>query len=405
TVWEIADFFGKHFYNSMDKLNVLRPTTIAKATEHIGEQIELVGKLVEKGFAYDTPEALYFDIEKFADYSKLFGQKVTEKKVGVRKEVKGGEHKKHPYDFALWFKTVGRFANHTMHWESPWGVGFPGWHIECSAMSLKYLGNCFDPFGKLRVNGEQCRTIDIHTGGEDHLSVHHPNEIAQSEAATGKKPFVKYWIHHAFLMVNGKKMSKSLGNLNTVEDVQNKGFEIPSLRYLYLTAHYRNPLNFTWEALASAESAYFKLKEMIVSAKSTKGRVVLSEDKKDKVDKYNYDFISSINDDLNTPRALAVLWEVIKSNIPSEDKYDLAMSFDEVLGLELGKVSKAKSIPKVSKEVKMLIDEREKLRKENKFKEADEVRKEIEKKGYKVEDSSKGPMVRKTRPENKNIRN
>jgi len=387
TVWEIADFFGKHFYNSMDKLNVLRPTTIAKATEHIDEQIELVRKLLEKGFAYDTPEALYFDIEKFADYSKLFGQKVTEKKVGVRNEVKGGEHKKHPYDFALWFKTVGRFANHTMHWESPWGVGFPGWHIECSAMSMKYLGEQFD----------------IHTGGEDHLSVHHPNEIAQSEAATGKKPFVKYWIHHAFLMVNGKKMSKSLGNLYTVEDVQDKGFEALSLRYLYLTSHYRNPLNFTWEALASAESAYFKLKEMIVSVKDSKGRVVLSEDKKDKVDKYSYDFKTAINDDLNTPRALAVLWEVIKSNIPSEDKYDLAMSFDEVLGLGLGKITNYKL--QITNEIMKLVTEREVLRKEGKFEEADEVRKEIEKKGYKVEDSPKGPKVRKTRPENKNIRN
>ena len=375
SVWEVAEFFAQHFYDSMDRLNVLRPTTIAKATEHINEQIELVRKLIDKGFAYDTPEAVYFDIEKFADYPKLFGQNVSEKKVGVRDEVKGGEHKKHPADFALWFKTVGRFANHTMHWQSPWGDGFPGWHIECSAMSMKYLGEQFD----------------IHTGGEDHLSVHHPNEIAQSEAATGKRPFVRYWIHHAFLKVDGKKMSKSLGNLYTIEDVQDKGYEPIALRYLFLTTHYRDPLNFTWESLASAQSALEKLRLQILAAKDGE-RKSLSSEKEEKIEKFRQVFIEAVNDDLNTPKALAVLWQVLKSNIPSTDKYDLALYFDEVLGLGLSELTKTKI--KIPMKAKELVAKREKLRAGGEFGEADKVRSEIRKLGFDVEDSAKGSKLK-----------
>ncbi|MCX5636126.1 MAG: cysteine--tRNA ligase, partial [Planctomycetota bacterium] len=244
TVWEVAEFFTKNFYESMDKLNIIRPDVICKATDHIKEQIELVQKLMDKGFAYDTPEAVYFDIAKFPKYGEAFGQKLEDKKVAARGEVQTGEHKKSPADFALWFKRVGRFENHTMHWDSPWGDGFPGWHIECSAMSMKYLG-------------EQ---IDIHTGGEDHISIHHPNEIAQSEAATGKSPFVKYWLHTAFLTIDGKKMSKSLENFYTVSDVAKKDFDPLALRYLYLGAHYRDPLNFTWDSLQAAQSALVKIK-------------------------------------------------------------------------------------------------------------------------------------------------
>lgn len=379
SVWEVAEFFTKHFYDSMDKLNVLRPHIIAKATEHIKEQLALVKKLVDKGFAYDTPEAVYFDISKFTDYGKLFSQKLGEKRIGARPEVKAGKYKKHPTDFSLWFKRVGRFKNHIMHWDSPWGDGFPGWHIECSAMSMKYLG-------------EQ---IDIHTGGEDHLPIHHPNEIAQSEAATGKKPFVKYWVHHAFLKVDGKKMSKSLGNLFTVEDVQKKGFDPLALRYLYLTAHYKDSQNFTWDALKSAQNALDKLREQILAAKTHRGRTMLSKEKENKLDDYRAEFIEAINDDLNTPKALAVLWKAFKSSIPSADKYDLAIAFDEVLGLGLAKVSKVSQVPKISKEVKKLIEQREKLRKEGKFKEADALRKQISDAGYILEDTSSGAKVKK----------
>ncbi len=318
TVWEVAEFFTKNFYDSMDKLNIIRPTTVCKATDHIKDQIELIEKLFKNGFAYDTEEAVYFDTAKFEDYGKLFGQQINEKRIGVREQVKTDENKKNPQDFALWFKSVGKFADHAMHWESPWGDGFPGWHIECSAMSMKYLG-------------EQ---IDIHTGGEDHLSIHHPNEIAQSEGATGKKPFSKFWVHYAFLMVDGTKMSKSLGNFYTISDIIEKGFDPIALRYLFLGAHYKKPMNFTWMSLESASKGLKKLKSIIYNLKSS-SRNTLSTEKNNKIEEYRLKFGDAINDDLNTGKAMAVLFEMLKSNIPSEDKYDLAISFDEVLGLGL----------------------------------------------------------------------
>lgn len=370
TVWEVAEFFTKNFYDSMDALNIIRPNIICKATDHIKEQIEMVKKLIDSGFAYDTPEAVYFEISKFPKYDGLFGQKLSEKKVAVRSEVKEGEYKKDPADFALWFKRVGRFADHAMHWESPWGDGFPGWHIECSAMSVKYLG----------------ATIDIHTGGEDHISIHHPNEIAQSEAATGESPFVKYWIHTAFLMVDGKKMSKSLGNFYTIADVEQKGFDPVSLRYLYLGAHYRDPLNFTWESLTASQNALEKLRRQISSLKNETGRTVLSQEKEGQVDDFRVQFMEAVNDDLNTSKALAVLWEMLKSNIPSGDKYDLAMDFDEILGLNLSKAVDSKL--EMPPEIKKLISLRKELRKEKKFEEADKIRKQIEEAGYSVNDAS-----------------
>lgn len=372
TVWEVAEFFTKYFFDAMDKLNIIRPDIVCKATDHIPEQIDLVKKLIDKGYAYDTPEAVYFDVSKFEKYDSLFGQKLSEKKIGVRKEVKEGEHKKNPADFALWFKRTGRFADHTMYWDSPWGDGFPGWHIECSAMSMKYLGEQFD----------------IHTGGEDHLSIHHPNEIAQSEAATGKIPFVKYWLHTAFLLVDGRKMSKSLENFYTVEDVEKKGFEPLALRYLFLTAHYRDPLNFTWESLVASQNALTKLRSQLKSLKSEEGRTVLSEEKNEKVENYWNDFFAAVNDDLNTPQALAVLWEVLKSNIPSTDKYDLAMSFDEILGLKLSE-ARISNI-EIPNNIKILMTKRQKLREEKKFEEADKIRRQIEEAGFEVNDSPIG---------------
>ena len=366
TVWEVAEFFTKNFYESMDKLNIIRPDIICKATDHIKEQIELVQKLMDKGFAYDTPEAVYFDISKFPKYGEAFGQKLEDKKNAVRGEVQTGEFKKNPQDFALWFKRVGRFENHTMHWESPWGDGFPGWHVECSAMSMEYLGDQFD----------------IHTGGEDHLSIHHPNEIAQSEAATGKVPFVKYWLHTAFLMVDGKKMSKSLGNFYTVSDVEKKGFDPISLRYLYLGANYRDPLNFTWDSLTASQNALEKLRNQIYELKNQNARTTLSEEKEDKVEEYRNKFNQAVNDDLNTSVALSILWEMLKSNIPSGDKYDLAMSFDEILGLKLGEVKKIE----MPENVRSLKEEREKLRLEGKYREADKIREQIQKLGFSVAD-------------------
>lgn len=370
TVWEVADFYTKNFYESMDKLNIIRPDIVARATDNIPPQIEMIKTLLEKGYAYDTPEAVYYDVTKFKDYGELFGQSLKEKKVAVRKEVVKGEHKKNPQDFALWFKRVGRFKSHSMHWDSPWGDGFPGWHIECSAISIKYLGPQFD----------------IHTGGEDHLSIHHPNEIAQSEGATGKKPFVKYWIHYAFLLVNNQKMSKSLNNFYTVDDIEKKGFSPLALRYFYLTAQYRKPLNFTWDGLSAAQAALDKLKTQVLSLRQEKERTTLSPEKEIKLEEARKKFLLAMADDLNTPQALAVTWEVLKSNIPSIDKYDLLLSFDEVLGLGL---SGALGV-KVPGEIRKLMDERDRLRQEGKFDEADKLRKEIEEKGFSVKDTKLG---------------
>ncbi len=369
TVWEVAEFFTKHFYDSMDTLNILRPTVICRATDHIPEQIALVARLMEKGIAYDTPEAVYFDVSKFPAYGSLFGnQQLSEKKAAAREDVKTGEHKKHPADFALWFKRVGRFAGHTMHWDSPWGDGFPGWHIECSAMSMKYLGEHFD----------------IHTGGIDHIPVHHPNEIAQSEAATGGT-FVNYWVHYAFLTVDGKKMSKSLGNYYTIEDVIAKGFDPLALRYVYLSAHYRKPINFTWEAIASAQNALRDLR-IGESGHAPRG------EKHGKTDDFRNRFNEALADDMNTPVALAVAWDVRKSDMPDRDKYDLLTDFDTVLGLQLARLPQSIVVPP---DVTALVARREALRGEKNFPAADAARKEIETKGFTVLDTPGGPVVRK----------
>lgn len=376
TVWEVAKFFEESFYQSMDKLNIIRPDVICRATDHIPEQIEMVKKLVEKGFAYDTPEAVYFEVSKFPSYGQLFGQKIEEKKVAVRESVETGEHKKNPADFALWFKRVGRFAGHMMHWESPWGDGFPGWHIECSAMSMKYLGDQFD----------------IHTGGEDLSSIHHPNEIAQSEASSGKHPFVKYWVHTAFLTVDGTKMSKSLGNFFTISDVVDKGYDPLSLRYFYLTAHYKKPLNFTWEALSASQTALTKLRTYVASLKADSDRDMLSEEKLGKLEDYRKRFNEAVNADLNIPQALAVVWEVVKSNIPSVDKYDLIMSFDEVLGLKLGEEPESEPAT-VPEDIKKLVEEREKARVSGDFQKADMIRSEVASRGYTLEDAPGGVRI------------
>src|SRR3989344_797670 len=227
TVWELAKFFEDYFYKSLSEVNILRPHVVARATEHIGEQIKLIQKLEENGFIYQTDEAIYFDVSKFPGYTKLSGQKLEDKNVGSRAEVRVDSQKKNPQDFTLWFFTVGHFASHEMRWPSPWGEGFPGWHIECSAISMEFLGN----------------TLDIHTGGVDHIPVHHTNEIAQSQGATGEQ-FVRFWVHHNFLQVDGEKMSKSKKNFYTVEDIKKKGFDPMALRYLMLTAHYRDKINF-----------------------------------------------------------------------------------------------------------------------------------------------------------------
>lgn len=378
TAWEISRFYTDAFLKDFKKLNLKEPKKFTKATEHIEEQIALIEKLEKLGFTYKTSDGVYFDTVAFEKKTgKKYGRLSTLDKIKEGSRVKVNLEKKNPRDFALW-KFSKKPGVRQMEWESPWGLGFPGWHIECSAMSMKYLGESFD----------------IHVGGEDLRSIHHPNEIAQSEAATGK-PFVRYWVHVAFLNVEGKKMSKSLGNFFTVADIEKKGFEPLALRYLYLSAHYRDPLNFTWEALFSAQNALDKIRNLVSLAKRETKRTVLSSEKREKVDDFRTKFTKAVNDDLDTPLALALLWKMMKSNIPSEDKYDLALTFDEVLGLDLAKTSVFEE--KIPDSVQKLVDKREILRKEGRFKQADELRKQIERLGFLVEDAPEGVRVKKRR--------
>lgn len=373
TIEEVAGKYTDLFIKDVGKLNIhLVHGNQPKATEYVDQIKAYVQELIKKDLAYvEKDGSVYFDISKFSDYGKLSGIDKRELKTGTR-TLSDEYTKEDVQDFALW-KSV--LPDDKFGFDSPWGWGRPGWHIECSVMSQQKLGD----------------TFDIHLGGVDLIFPHHENEIAQSEGKTGKK-FVNYFVHGAHIMVDGKKMSKSLNNFFTLMDIEKKGFDPISLRYLYLTAHYRDPLNFTWESLSAAQNALENLRKVLAGLKG-ESRTQLSEEKNEKVEKYRADFVEAVNDDLNTPRALAVLWEMLKSNIPSNDKYDLAMTFDEVFGLGLSKTQK-RQISKTPDNVKILVEEREKLRKGGKWQEADKVRQEIENKGYEVEDTESGPKVK-----------
>jgi cysteinyl-tRNA synthetase len=367
TVWEVAEFYTDLFNKSMRAIGVLEPNITCKATEHIAEMIELVRTLESKGFAYNTSEAVYFDTSKFPNYGALSGQKLEEKKRGARAEVVEDAQKKNPYDFALWFKRVGRFADHTMHWPSPWGDGFPGWHIECSAMSMKYLGP----------------QIDIHTGGIDHISVHHANEIAQSEASTGKSPFVRYWVHHNFVQIEGEKMSKSLGNFMTIDDVVKRGIDPYALRLLFLQTHYRNELNFTWEALRASDIALKRLREAYQELGSKTHTQAVEEDEHMK------QFKEAIADDVNIAKAVGVLWQVMRSNLDKAKKKALVDAFNTVFGLDL--VAKTES--KIPAEVTALAEKRKSAKAQNDFTSADDLRKQLLERGYTIKDGKEGNYV------------
>ncbi|MAG59528.1 cysteine--tRNA ligase [Candidatus Woesebacteria bacterium] len=384
TAWDIAKFYGEAFEKDSKKLNILPHDVVARATDHIKEQIQLIRRLEGKGFTYKTSDGIYFDTVKYEkDTGAKYGELSTLDEIKEGSRVEKNPEKKNPRDFALWkfsYKGGRSFDSaqddaascRHMEWESPWGFGFPGWHIECSAMSMKYLGE----------------TFDVHTGGEDLRQTHHPNEVAQSEGATGKK-FVNYWMHVTFLLVDGKRMGKSVGNAYTVSDVEKKGIEPLALRYLYLTAHYRDPLNFTWEALEGAQSALERLRSQVSNFSSQE-----SGGGKGKVKEYRDKFTDALDNDLGTPQALAVVWDVVKSDISSVDKRKLILSFDEVLGLE---VSKVPQVSKVPKEVRERVRQREELRKQEKWDEADKVRKEMLEMGYTIKDTDSGPQVKKLR--------
>lgn len=393
TVWEIADFYTEDFFAALSKLNIKMPNIVCKATDHIEEMIALIKRLEFGGYTYRISDGIYFDTSKLKDYGKLAKADIKGLKAGARVEMVSG--KKNPTDFALW-KFSGDAKRRQMEWDSPWGKGFPGWHIECSAMSLKYLGGAFE---NGNFHGERSRTIDIHSGGVDHIPIHHTNEIAQSEAvyrtvhgeaATGK-PFVKYWVHFAFLLVNNEKMSKSLGNFYTQHDIEKKGFDLLDLRYLYLNTHYRSIMNFTWEGIAGAKKALERLREKVSLLRShLQGEALQTASERDK---YEKKFLAAINDDLNMPAALAVVWEMIDdAKLGGCDKLKLIEKFDEVLGLRLPEVSAKKE--KIPEEILELAKEREKNRKEKNWQKSDQLRQQIEKKGYLIEDTPEGFKIK-----------
>jgi len=357
---KIANKYADAFFEDRKKLNLLEPNAWPRATEYIKEMIELI-KLIEKnGYTYKTSVGLIFDTSKLQDYSKLANLKTDEMDFGSR--VKVDEERKNKTDFALW---VTNQPNHIMLWDSPWGKGFPGWHIECSAMSWKYLGEQFD----------------IHTGGEEHIPVHHTNEIAQSEAAFQKHPWVKYWMHLRWLVVKGGKMSKSLGNVYTISELEEKGFNPLSFRYLTFQGHYRKNLNFDLESLGASQNAYFKLKNIIKD---------LKDDKKENK-KSLKEFEKAVNDDLNMPKALAVLWELIRDE-KAEGKYQTIKKMDEVLGLKLFEKEKKADIPK---EIKSLAEERLNAKKIKDFKKSDELREKLKSLGWNIKDSKEGYELEK----------
>ncbi len=375
TAWEVASMYEQMFLEDFDKLNLTRPDKFVKATEHIPEQIELVKKLEDKGLAYKISDGIYFDTVAYEQKTKFkYGElsDIDQIREGTRIEPNPG--KKNPRDFALWkFSPTGEKRD--MEWDSPWGKGFPGWHIECSAMSMKYLGEQFD----------------LHVGGQDIKSTHHPNEIAQSQGVTGKQ-FVKYWVHGGLLMVDGERMATSLGNNYKIPDIVAKGFHPLALRYLYLTAHYRGPLNFTWSSLAAAQNAYDKLVGFMRQARSaTVSRTSLSKEKLKKIDDYHRRFWEAASNDLNIPQGLAVVWEIIKSNVPDRDKLEQLLDFDQVLGLDLASVGEVV----VPEEVKQLVAQREALRKSGEFVSADEVRLQVEHQGFIIKDTAHGPRTSK----------
>lgn len=353
TAWDVAKFYTDAFLADSTKMNLLEPDVRPKPTDHIPEQIDMVKTLLDKGFAYTIDDGIYFDTSKFFTYGALTGQNLEELKVGAR--VEPNPQKKNPTDFALWkFSPPAGGAKRDMEWSSPWGTGFPGWHIECSAMSRKHLGD----------------QIDIHTGGADLIPIHHTNEIAQSEATSGKTPFVKYWVHGQFIMVDGQKMSKSKGNFYRLADVEDKGIDPLALRYFYMSAHYRAFLNFTWEALAAAQTALNELRARALLHDGKTNTKILRER-----------FQQALENDLKLPQALAVAWEA---------SGELLLEFDRVLGLDLGRAPKDEIIPA---EITVLVQKREQLRKDKKFSQADAVRKEIEDKGYAVEDTPQGIRI------------
>jgi len=374
---KLADKYTKAFKEDIKRLNILEPSIWCKATEHIAEIIELIKRLEKNGLTYIAGGNVYFDTSKFKDYGKLANLKLENLKAGARVCV--DKNKKNPYDFVLWF-THSKWGDHIMQWDSPWGPGFPGWHIECSAMSMKYLGEHFD----------------IHCGGVDHIPVHHTNEIAQSEGATSKK-WVNYWLHGEFLVMDKGKMSKSAGNFITLQTLIDKGFSPLDYRYLCLGTHYRKQLMFSWEALEGAKNSLKNLKDLVLEIKSQANSK--NNLKKKDAKKYIEEFKKEIADDLNMPKALAVAWRMLKDEeVDAKKKYEVLLQFDRVLGLDLENIHEEPQ--EIPANILALVEKRETARKEKDFATADKIREEIKSKGYTINDTPQGPIIKRAGLEN-----
>ena len=359
--YEIAKYYTKLFLEDMKKLNIETPEVICKATEHIEDMIKYVKKLLDNGYAYETSTAIYFDVSKLDEYGILSGIKLEDQKAGARVDI--DEEKRNPYDFALWIKAK---PNHIMKWESPWGLSYPGWHIECSAMGQKYLGEEFD----------------IHTGGIDLIPTHHENEIAQSKGACGKIP-ARYWIHGEYILINGGKMSKSLNNAYLVKDIIERGYDPLSYRLFTFSSSYRTKLNFTWEAIDANQKALDKLR--VGYQKHLEGKDDILDEQ---IEKYEEAFHKAINDDLNMPLAMSVVWDVIKNTNKSKKLAELLDKFDTVLALSLNK--KVENNEKIPENIKNLAEERKQARENKNWAESDRIRDEILSLGYIIKDSKEG---------------
>jgi cysteinyl-tRNA synthetase len=350
TVWEIAKKYENEFLENLKDLNIEMPWRMPRATDHIQEQIDLIKKIEKNGFTYKTSDGIYFDTSKFADYGKFANLNLEKIREGARVEI--NEEKINPTDFALW-KFSPRDVKRQMEWESPWGVGFPGWHIECTAMSTNILGE----------------TFDIHTGGEDHIPVHHTNEIAQGFGAFGHNT-AHYWMHNAFITFGGSKISKSSGGLYTVKDLMEMGFDPLAYRYMVLGSHYRKGMEFSLETLKSAQTALDKLRSYKVE---TVGKVN-EEIKKE--------FEEVIANDLAMPEAMAIVWKTVKSSLESADKWATLVEMDRVLGLDLDK----NTDEEIPEEIKKMAEDRVLARTNKNWAESDKLRDLIKEKGYLVED-------------------
>ena len=362
--FEIAKFYTEKFMIDLDKLNIDKPEIICKATEHIKEMEEYVKKIIANGYAYETKDTIYFDTSKLDKYGVLSRINIDEQKAGARVEF--DSEKKNVTDFALWIKAP---ENHIMKWDSFFGKCYPGWHIECSAMGRKYLGELFD----------------IHTGGIDHIPIHHENEIAQSKGYSGHLP-ANYWMHCEFLLIDGGKMSKSLGNVYTITDLEARGFTAMDYRMFNFTSHYRNKLNFTWDSLESAKVSLSRLKE------GFKRQYEGTEDVSDEViADYENKFHEAINDDLNMPLAMSVVWDVVKNPIKSKKFAELLLKFDTVLGLKLDEEEKVE----IPEDIQKIVDERNEARKNKDWAKSDELRDLLIGKGYTVKDTPNGTEISK----------